>query len=282
MSLLVRTAEEAQHISQHGLSVSSKDGDFVVHPAAVSHVPSELPRADVAIVTLKTTANTILLDILPACCRPDGVVMLIQNGLDIERIAAQACRARTYWVRWPLSARTSWGPDGSPTLITARFGLVGGCQGGTAGGIDAMVQEEADRLTAAGVAARAEADLVSARWHKLVWNIPFNGLATVLDQDTQQLLAHPSGRSAVTALMADVVAGAQACGREIASSFVDKMMTDTERMVPYQPSMQLDLAAGRALETQAIYRNPIAAAAAHGVAMPHVSQLADLLDLRSR
>ena len=63
------TAEEAQHISQHGLSVSSKD-DFVVHPAAVSHVPSELPRADVAIVTLKTTANTILLDILQHVADP--------------------------------------------------------------------------------------------------------------------------------------------------------------------------------------------------------------------
>ena len=38
---------------------------------------------------------------------------------------------------------------------------------GTAGGIDVLVQAEADRLAAAG-AARAEADLVSARWHKLV------------------------------------------------------------------------------------------------------------------
>ena len=65
--------------------------------------------------------------------------------------------------------------------------------------------------------------------------------------------------------MADVVAGAQACGREIASSFVDKMMTDTERMVPYQPSMQLDLGRSCARDS-GIYRNPMAAAAAHGVA----------------
>ena len=42
--------------------------------------------------------------------------------------------------------------------------------------------------TSGCVRATAVDSLASARWHKLVWNIPFNGLGAVLDLSTDQLL----------------------------------------------------------------------------------------------
>ena len=127
--------------------------------------------------------------------------------------------------------------------------------------------------------------LETARWRKLLWNIPFNGLTAVLGMGTDELLAAPSGRDLVVALMEEVVAGARACGADLGPSDVDDMVTLTEKMVPYRASMALDLEAGRPLEHGAIYGAPVRAAAANGVAMPRVEalwQALDLLDQRNQ
>ena len=60
-------------------------------------------------------------------------------------------------------------------------------------------------------------DLQAARWEKLVWNIPYNGLSVVLDATTAELMADPHTRAAVEDLMCEVAVGAQACGHPLAS-----------------------------------------------------------------
>ena len=50
------------------------------------------------------------------------------------------------------------------------------------------VQRIADELQAAGIDATGTKDLLVARWRKLMWNIPFNGLSVVLDATTKELM----------------------------------------------------------------------------------------------
>jgi 2-dehydropantoate 2-reductase len=57
------------------------------------------------------------------------------------------------------------------------------------------------------------------------------------------------------------------------------MLTMTEGMGPYKPSMMIDRLAGRPLELHSIYALPLARAAEHGATMPSVSLLHALLDL---
>ncbi|MBA2282849.1 MAG: 2-dehydropantoate 2-reductase, partial [Acidimicrobiia bacterium] len=146
----------------------------------------------------------------------------------------------------------------------------------------AAADELASDLRGAGFEATATPDLVSARWRKLLWNVPFNGLATLLDADTDELLADPAGRALVVALMEEVVAGGRACGAVLGPDDVDRMVALTEAMVPYRPSMALDAAAGRPLEHDAIHGAPVRAAAAAGTVMPRVEQLWLALDLVDR
>jgi 2-dehydropantoate 2-reductase len=76
-----------------------------------------------------------------------------------------------------------------------------------------------------------------------------------------------------------VVDGARACGRSIPDAFVEQMLADTEAMTPYAPSMKLDFDAGRAMELDAIYAAPIAAARRGGVEMVRAAMLHDQLRL---
>ena len=116
-----------------------------------------------------------------------------------------------------------------------------------------------------------------ARWRKLVWNIPFNGLSVVLDASTQEMLASTPIRSLVTDLMDEVIAAARACGSDVDPSFRDEMLATTDAMTPYAPSMKLDHDAGRALEIAAIYDAPIAAASPAGAPMRKVEVVRDQL-----
>lgn len=281
VAMLTRTLAEADLIATQGLSVTSPGGDFVVQPVAVSADPAVLPTASTVLVTLKTTNNHQLGAILPACAAPDACVVAIQNGLDVERVIAEALPAATVLGCLAFVCAHKLGPGRIQHIDYGPLRIGQWDAAGEATGVTAAVERVVGWFQAAGVHASAMPDLIAARWHKLVWNIPFNGLATLLERDTQQVLADVHGRQLVETLMHEVVAGAAACGRTIAPEFVTKMMTDTERMVPYQPSMQLDFQAGRPLELDAIYWAPVHAAAAAGQAMPATEQLAHLLAVRA-
>ncbi|MCY1416736.1 2-dehydropantoate 2-reductase [compost metagenome] len=114
---------------------------------------------------------------------------------------------------------------------------------------------------------------MQARWQKLVMNIPFNGLSVLLGSGTQALMTQPATRSLVRELMEEVAAGAMACGHALPEGYLDKAWAATDGKPDYQPSMALDYSERRALELDAIYGAPLAAAAKAGCAMPKVEML---------
>jgi 2-dehydropantoate 2-reductase len=120
-----------------------------------------------------------------------------------------------------------------------------------------------------------EPDLVAGRWRKLVWNVPFNGLSVVLGALPGELLADPDGAALVRALMVEVQQGAAACDREIPDDFLQLMLELTVGIPHHRTSMYLDHQAGRPLEVEAMFANPVAAAAARGVELPRLATLRD-------
>ena len=117
-------------------------------------------------------------------------------------------------------------------------------------------------------------DLVLARWKKLIWNVPFNGLTVVLDTDTATIMADPAARARAHALMLEVQAAARASvDRQIEDSFIQMMLDWTEKMEPYLPSMKLDHDAGRPLEVEAIFGTPLRAAEAAGCEVPGLREV---------
>jgi len=86
-------------------------------------------------------------------------------------------------------------------------------------------------------------------------------------------------------LMAEVVAGAKACGRELPAGYAEHLFRVTEKMPDYWPSMYHDHALQRPLELQAIYAEPLARARAAGCELPRMEALYQalaFLDRRNR
>ncbi|MEX0741298.1 MAG: 2-dehydropantoate 2-reductase N-terminal domain-containing protein, partial [Phycisphaeraceae bacterium] len=73
-----------QHVREHGLKVDSKHGDFSIAQPRIYASPAEIEPADVAVVSLKTTHNHLLPEILPHAVKSGGSVLVMQNGLNVE------------------------------------------------------------------------------------------------------------------------------------------------------------------------------------------------------
>jgi 2-dehydropantoate 2-reductase len=267
---------DLDHVRSKGLLVESPDGDVVLDHVSAHASADTVPPVDVVVIAVKTTDTAGVLDVARALAAGGAPVVVMQNGLGVEAAVAGALPDATVLGAMCFICSNKVGPGHVKHLDYGRV-TVGEHTGDMPAGVTPAVAGVVDDLCAAGVAASALDDLALGRWKKLVWNIPYNGLSVVLDAGTDELMADPSTRALVEALMREVVAGAAACGRDIDTSFVRQMLADTEQMIPYATSMKLDYDSGRPLELEAIYHAPLVAARAAGCEMPRVETLYEQL-----
>lgn len=284
---------DVDHLRTHGLVVESPNGDVHLTGLEVTGPDDDLPATDVVVVCTKTIGNAALAGWLAGrLAGRDCIVVILQNGLDVERVFADALAVTAPHtivlgaMSFICSTRVGPGHIRHVDYERVTVGAFTPDGGAVAAGpgADAVAAVVAD-IAGAGVACEALDDLVAGRWRKLVWNIPFNGLSVVLDATTAEMVGDPACRALVAQLMAEVVAAADATGHRLDDGVIDAMFASTERMVPYAPSMKLDYEAARALELDAIYAEPLRTAAAAGVAMVRTEALwrqLTFLDARNR
>jgi 2-dehydropantoate 2-reductase len=116
------------------------------------------------------------------------------------------------------------------------------------------------------------------RWEKLLWNVPFNGLSVALGGVlTDRLVGEPDSLALVVALMDEVRAIAKADGAPLSKAQAAQMVENTRLMTPYRTSMLIDSEAGREMEVQAIFGEPLVVARRHKVAVPILTALYRML-----
>jgi 2-dehydropantoate 2-reductase len=226
-----------------------------------------MPVCDVVLVCLKATDNAVLERILPRVLAPGGTVVLLQNGLGVEPWLQSIVPGATVIGGLCFIASSKVGVGHIRHQDYGRVTLGQFAADYAPCGITPCLAQLADAFTAAGIETVTSTDLRDARWRKLVWNIPFNGLSAILRLTTAELLGRAPARGLVCELMAEVLAGAAACGAPIEAAFIDRMIEMTERIAPYKPSMLLDAEAGRPMEVEAIYGAPVRYAQRAGVEM---------------
>jgi 2-dehydropantoate 2-reductase len=137
----------------------------------------------------------------------------------------------------------------------------------------------ADYFTECGLEIAWEESGAKARWKKLVWNIPFNGICALENLDTQEVLKQPHLRERILGLMREVCLGAAAYGFPLPLDFAEKMISATETMAAYHPSMAWDAMDHRPLEWQAIHGDTLNAMNEVGIAAPLLTALTERLKL---
>ncbi|CAE6924940.1 2-dehydropantoate 2-reductase [Pseudomonas marincola] len=262
-------------VEQNGLQINSQvHGPMTLAPVQAYRSVENMPVCDWLLVGAKTTSNGELAPIISQLAGPDCKVILLQNGLGVEE-ALRPLLPDTLHLLGGLCyicvARSAPGVVEHQALGAINLGYHSGPA--DAAQRQAILEQGVGLFKAAGIDSAPMANLEQARWQKLAWNVPYNGLSVLLNADTQAMMANPDSHALVAAMMQEVVDTAAACGHQLPEGIVGKLLGATARMPEYLPSMYHDFAHRRPAELPALYQVPLAAAKAAGVSMPKVEAL---------
>ncbi|NER07791.1 MAG: 2-dehydropantoate 2-reductase [Okeania sp. SIO3C4] len=232
------------------------------------------PRTKKILFTGKPDLDSVQPELLLPLVKKNTVVLLLQNGINIEPEISQiiGSNALIGGLCFVCSNKVGAGKicnlDYGCTISIGQY-----FPNNRPAGITEQMREIAQDFEQANIPIELSEDLLLARWKKLVWNIPYNGLSVVLNARTDEIMANTDTRFLVEKLMWEVAAGANSCGRIIDDRFIQKMLYHTEKMKPYLTSMKLDYDRKKPLEIEAILGNALRMAQEAGVDLPMISLL---------
>lgn len=249
--------------------------DFAVPQPDVYRSTAEIGPVDLVIVALKTTQNEHLETLLPPLVGKDTQLLTIQNGLGNVELLSQLFPKNKV-----LGGLCQIGVDREePGKLVSYVPSGGSIQVGA--GPHATIEDVdaiATLLNDSGIKTRSLKSLGEALWRKLMWNVPFNGLTVATGgHTTDHIVGTPALRELSAALMNELIAAANALGFPIESSFTDKQIGFTDKLGPYPPSSLVDWRAGRRIEVEAIWGEPLRQGASAGIEMPHLKTLHAIL-----
>ena len=266
---------EFDAVARNGLRVDSQmHGQLALEKVQAYASAADMPPCDWLLIGAKTTGNGGVISAIVQAAAPDAKVLLLQNGLGVEdQLRAELPESLHLLGGLCFVCVHRTGPG---QITHQAFGAVN--IGYHSGPADAAtrghwVEEGASLFHQAGIESVAMDNLDKARWQKLVWNVPYNGLSVLLNASTTPLMADADSRALIQGLMAEVVQGAQACGHVLPEGYAEQLLKVTGHMPDYRPSMYHDFTEKRPLELDAIYARPLAAALAAGCDMPKVRAL---------
>ncbi len=235
---------------------------------------------DWVLVALKTTALAQARALVEPLLMPDTGIVVMCNGLGIEdQFAEWAGPERVYGLLCFIGVNR----DEDATIRHMAFGHV------AAGHFqdDAVKRQRlVQLLESAGIACEHTESLLEARWRKLGWNMPFNGLCLIYDTTTDGIVENPERREFARQLASEAVVignldlAARGQTARIESSWADLQLSRTDTMGAYAPSTLLDARAGRPQEIDMMFLEPARRAKQLGAPAPALYRLIRELDAR--
>jgi 2-dehydropantoate 2-reductase len=259
-------------IRDRGLRITTPDEEFRCSARAY-RTPDDIGECDLVIVALKATANGALKTLIPPLLGSRTALLTLENGLGSDELLAQLFGAERVIGGLCFICVNRTGPGeilciSKGSLALAEFGRPA----------SERVRRLQDLFIAAGVKCAVSDNLDEIRWRKLVWNVPFNGLSIAAGGiTTDKILADAGLEQQVRGLMLEVIHAASVFGHAIPASFIDHQIELTRPMGPYRPSSLIDYLAGREVEVEAIWGEPLRRAKARGAAVPKLELLHALI-----
>jgi 2-dehydropantoate 2-reductase len=280
----VQFIARGQHLAairEHGLRVSSVEGDFVIRPARVTDEPSALGSADVVLLGVKAWQVPQAAEAMRPLVGERTLVVPLQNGIEApdqlaavfgaSRVLGGLCRILVY-LESPGHIRHA----GVTPYIA--FGVLDS-SGST--GAEALRQAFAG---ARGVTAEVAPDIRAAMWSKFVFIAALSGVGALTRAPIGVIRGQPESRRLLEQALEEI--SAVAVGNHIALpadtvertlAFIDNLPADGTA------SMQRDIIQGRPSELEAQVGAVVRLGERRGIAVPvHRLIYAALLPLERR
>ncbi len=184
---LILRAAQAEAIRSHGLRLHQGTDLQVSHPCVAEHIGDlgDERQWDCILLTIKAFDTSAAAAAVAARLTPTTPVIIVQNGVGGEELAAQHLPAQTL-ISGAITLSVSILESGCLSLETHRGGL---------GLAPVAENSEVPVLTgifsAAGVRTRAYTDYRSLKWSKLLLNILGNAIPAIIGWPPGQVFSDP-------------------------------------------------------------------------------------------
>ncbi len=265
-------------VRSNGLMIHTGGQEVLLRDVQAYGSTEEIGPCDLVIIALKATGNSMLEKAIPPLLNADTALLTLQNGLGNEEFLAE---------RW--GAERVMGALCFVCLNRTAPGVIEHFDHGSLSigefrrAPQARTQAVADAFVKAGIDAKVVENLVTERWRKLLWNIPFNGLSIAGDNATVDIVLQDEGlRTLARNLMSEVLDAARRLGHEIPDSYADFQIERSWSMGAYKPSSLIDWQNRYPVEVEAIWGEPWRQGTAAGAQMGRLETLYRVLQRLTR
>src|SRR5438270_323211 len=264
---------DLSEVLRNGIFVRGEGEKFRVAKINCYNATNEISPCDLLIVAVKATSNSDLVDLVPSLLHEQTMLLTLQNGLGNDEFLAKHFGAERVlgglcFIALNKISRTEIERYAYGHIVLGEFGRAS----------QPRTRQVAAEFARAGVTCTISDDLALERWDKLIWNIPFNGLSILAGGiDTAAIIQDKDLRQATLALMDEAITAANKCGHALPSDAWCEHVKRTEKMGAYKPSTLLDWEAGRPLEIEPIWGEPVRRVVAAGGQMPRTEMIYALL-----
>ncbi|MEO5344915.1 MAG: 2-dehydropantoate 2-reductase [Magnetococcus sp. YQC-9] len=244
-------------VRQHGIRIDGQDRCEIFRPRRViDHLDQLTTPPDFLLVALKALPEPPVAEIIRPAVGPRTVIILLQNGLEIEEPVQQAFPDNEIIAGLAFVCLQKIAPGLIRHLCHGKITL-----GRHPGGDSQMLHRLEGLFTTAGIPCQITDTPARARWTKLVWNAAFNPTSVLAGNlTTEEILNRPEGEALVRAIMQEVIGIAAANGHSLPDTLIEDHLAATRSIPPYHTSMALDHMAGRPMEVDAILGAAVRAA----------------------
>ena len=272
---------------------------ILIHYAVFPSFDAAVPRTQdeqydyivIAVKSLPSTASSIVHGIKPLVST-GTVIVLIQNGLDIEQpfseqFPATPLLSGVSLIGSRLTGQNSVYHEGPDIL---KIGAYFHHEASLPHAVQLKAAKEFTALYGAGLRNSLNSyakcslvpDIAAARWQKLMVNSTLNVICTLLRISVGELLSSPHGRDKLlepAIREVSAIGTAAGYGYALDETAIQDTLNWMSKSSSFRPSMLVDLEAGRPLELSAILGAPLRVASKHGVQAPLLCRLYDLLSV---
>ncbi len=272
--VLCARGENLRAIRERGLDITSVRGDFRIEVVSTDQ-PRDFAPYDLILFCVKAYDTTAAAEAVSGCLKPGGAILTLQNGVENEATLAGIFGREAVM--------------GGNARVGVEMVAAGKIVHLSTGEIDfgELDGRETDRVRAiasvfrrAGILGQVSADIVTARWDKLIWNGALNTVATLTRRRVGEILDDPEGLKLSRTLMREIVEVARAEGADISDGRIEAYIAHSHKNLrALKTSTQQDLERGKALEYEALSGAVVRAAHRHGLTVPAVETVYALLRL---
>ena len=240
--------EHIKTIQQQGLRVEGASGDRTVKVNATTNA-ADVGPCDLVIVATKAAGVEMAAKAAVSLCRPDTIILTIQNGLGAaERIAQSIDTSQVM-----IGVVGGFGASMKGPAHAHHNGMQQVRIGEMNGGVSERLEKVVEVWSTSGFNAKGYPDIHQMIWEKFICNVTYSGPSTVTGMRLGQIIETPDAWAIASGCAKEADAVARAKGIDLGFEDVETYVRDFGMNIPNSfPSMQQDHAAGRKSEIDAI------------------------------